>query len=501
MKGNDSPWLARFSYNNAMRTRLIALLVVTACNKTNDVPSVADAAPATSTVASASAPSASAPSATPRPAAESVQSVFAVYVGNVGKDHVALGVERRGDEVHAAFVQGYAVPIDLDGKAKSDGSIAIVERGFLTRKGSKLDFKVDAKGALTGTLTDPKSKAPVKLALALGTPFTDKDETFEKSYEGSLGSSTRLRAKWKRDKHLLTGVYRYARSKEDLKLDGTVIASTGAFDVTEKNAKGTVTGKWQGVFVSPAIVVGRWSSPDGSKSYPIALTAGQPYPEIVAIAGGGKITPQEDYSERGKACRSSIVYPDFEGLPVKAVETALDSKLRTFAGVGAPLKAEDCEGAEEALPYDMETDYSISAQRTGFVGLEMTHYAFTGGAHGNWGAQCYVADLTSGRLVQLAKELSPEALGKLSKLTKAQLQKDNGDATSLTEAGFFTDDPQVTADTNLCVRDDKGTLSLEVSFQPYEVGPWAMGAPTVQIPSSVAATLFSPGTMGAVIFK
>jgi Deacetylase PdaC/Protein of unknown function (DUF3298) len=484
-----------------MRTRLVALLIVVACNKNTDATPTIDAS-TTTTAASVSAPTtpSSKPTASASPAVEKVDSKFTVYVGTVGKDRAALGLERRGDSVHAAFIQGYAEPIDLDGTAKSDGTVTLKERGFLTRKGNSISFTIDPKGKLTGTLTDPKSKTAAKLAMSEGSPFTDKDDTFEKSYEGSLGTSTRVRAKWKRDKHIVSGVYRYARSKEDLKLDGTVIASTGAFELTEKNAKGVVTGKWQGIFTSPTVVVARWTSPDGTKTYPLSLTMTQDYPESVTLPGGGKIVPQEDYSERGKACRSSVVFPSFDGLSNRTAQTALNAKLRTFSGVGVPLKAEDCDGAEEALPYDMDSQYVVGVKRPTYVGIDISHYTFTGGAHGMYGFSCYVADLTSGRLIELNKELSPGSLATLTKLTQDQLKKDNS-TTTLTDVGFFDDNPEVTADTNVCVREEKGVLTLEVGFQPYEVAPWAMGAPTVEIPAATALPLFGAGSMGAQIFK
>ncbi len=189
-----------------------------------------------------------------------------------------------------------------------------------------------------------------------------------------------------------------------------------------------------------------------------------------------------------------------EQIAPAAVQTAPNNKLRTLSGGGAPLKSEECEGAKDDMPYDMDTAYSTSAMRAAFVGLETSQYAFTGGAHGSYGATCYVADLASGRLVRLAQELSGTALATLSTLTSAQLRKDNN-TTKLTDAGFFTDTPELTADSNVCVRDEGGVLHLEVSFQPYEIGTWAMDTPTVAISAQDAKPLFSPGTMGATIYK
>ena len=184
-----------------------------------------------------------------------------------------------------------------------------------------------------------------------------------------------------------------------------------------------------------------------------------------------------------------------------SAQAALNPRLRSIEGVGVPLKADDCAGAEDALPYDMETAYSVTAQRPTFVSLSISQYAFTGGAHGNWGATCWIADLRTGNTSRLGKELAPAALDQLSALTRAQLRKDNGDVAKLTDVGFFDDEPSVSADSSLCVVDDKGALALEVAFQPYEISPWAMGSPSAVIPADKARALFAPGSMGASIFK
>ena len=84
---------------------------------------------------------------------------------------------------------------------------------------------------------------------------------------------------------------------------------------------------------------------------------------------------------------------------------------------------------------------------------------------------------------------------KLAALVNAALKKAHS-VERLTEAGFSADALVISDDTALCV---EGT-SLVVQYQQYEVAPYVMGTPSVDIPKSEAAPLVA-GTALEPFFK
>ncbi len=450
-------------------------------------------APAPSAVASASASS----GATPAPILEST---FAGYKADAGQGrHFLVGVERIGDEVVLVLSpEAGGDLITFEGKMKDPSHFALDERVGKGRKGGHVDATYAEGGAVDLVVADPKAKAPLKLHALASTPFAATgDETFEQSYLGSLGSTLRVRVKWKRDKHLLSGIYRYTHSREDLKLDGTVVAGTGAFQLTEKNAKGTVTGRFSGLFLSRDVVIGRWYSPDRTRSFPLSMAQDQAYPQTVKLLGGETLSAQEDFSDRGKTCRATSLMPVFGGFQTAPL---LNDQLKKSAGPRV-LTKDDCDGATDELPYEYEQSFTITGQKKGYVGLSLSSYEYTGGAHGMYGTSCVVADLANHALVPLGGLLSEDARNKLSTLVTADFQKQFGEK-DLTNAGFFDATVKVDASTSLCFAvDEKGTTTLDVEFQPYEVAPWAMGAPTASISAADAKALFPAGSVGEAVLK
>ena len=481
----------------------LVVILASACNKSNETtpapkPSASWvspsplAAPSSSYASKSSASDAAAPPVF-------VESNFTAYQGTIGKDRtVLLGLERRGDELFALLVEGQGEAVALDGHMKDDGHFVLDEHAGKGRKGSQLEGAFDPDGKIALTLKDPKAKAPAKLTVAQHAPFATGTDTFEESYLGSLGNKLRVRVKWTRDKHLLTGVYRYTHSKSDLRLEGTVIASSGVFNVTEKNAKGDVTGRFAGVFLDPRHVLGRWYSADRARSLPLELRGGEAYPEALALLGGGKLTPQEDSGDRGKACKAQRIFPSFDGLPTKTAQASLNRALQSHNG---PPSADDCDGATEDLPYEFESGYTVTGQKPGYVGLSLSGYTFTGGAHGMYGVECVVADLSKGTLTHLGTVLTTEGRAKLEGMVNDELRKQFS-VTKLTDADFFDDEVKIAPATTMCLDvDAKGTTSLRVVFGLYEVTPYVMGMPEVVLPAAGVKDLFSVGSAGEAVFK
>jgi len=304
-----------------------------------------------------------------------------------------------------------------------------------------------------------------------------------------------------RDGGKLSGRYRYgATSREDLRLEGSIAEATHTFELVETDGKGAVTGRFIGTFDSKSEVTGTWVSADGKKRTPFSLSLANAYPPIVVLASGVRLIPQERHQEPVPGCAADTIFPVFDGLPKPKAARALEKALKRRLEVDKAFTAGDCAGGDPAMPNARDSSYAVLGARPGLVSLELTYYWHTGGAHGNFARSCLVADLEKGALFELGPQLRAGAFEQLSTLARAAFLAEHKVA-KLSEAGFFDDSLKVSKDTALCFRESDGAAVLEVVFQPYEIGPWAMGAPRATVPAAVARGLFKPETRGEMLFR
>ncbi len=471
----------------------IPFVLLLACDRpttstTSTTVASASAMPAHSAAAvSPAAPAASL--AKPAPTAE--RRSFHSYQGKVEKSDFRIVFERTGDKLEGIAARGTADDVPVRGEMKDASHFTLTEVVGRGKKGAVYEGKMDGL-RIIGTVKDPRGQKPVAFNAGPPAPFVESDKSFEQTYLGSLGEKVRVRMKLTRNGTKLSGTYRYTRSKDDLRLEGTVNESDGKFELVEKTAKGVLSGRFEGVFLQRGLAFARWSSPDNARTFPITLRYGDVYPEPVTIAGAVKIVPQEDYKEQGKYCVMSIFVPEVVGAEDKTAMKSLNQALRAEAG---DTKKMDCEGASEELRYETTTTYHVDKTMPGRFALTYSFYEYAGGAHGMHGVDCYVADVTKGTLTQMtAKSLSADARKKLEALTNASLKKEHGVA-KLSDVGFDGDDVKLGDDTSICIEGS----DLVVQFQPYEVAPYVMGAPAVKVAPKEAAPLVS-GTAFAPFF-
>ncbi|RYE92193.1 MAG: DUF3298/DUF4163 domain-containing protein [Myxococcales bacterium] len=296
---------------------------------------------------------------------------------------------------------------------------------------------------------------------------------------GAIGKSA-VRAQLKREGQRLTGYYRYARSRDDLTLAGTVEAQSGRFDLVE-TLGGKTTGRMRGVFLDDTHLAGDWESPDGARTQPMWLTFARPLPQVLTLAGGVKIIPRHEERTIRPSCTEEKNYPEFDGLADRKAQAALNQQLvpeQPVAGDGTrTTDAQRCEGAEADRPYWFNADYTVtSTKHAGLVGLSLGGDEYTGGAHGIGVSTCSVVELATGKLVSLHTLLTPGAREALSRLATEKLRKEHG-VTDLTEANFFESEIKAGDRPDLCLYDDHVTLH----FGSYEVAPYVMGHPEVSL--------------------
>lgn len=128
------------------------------------------------------------------------------------------------------------------------------------------------------------------------------------------------------------------------------------------------------------------------------------------------------------------------------------------------------------MQYSFETGFEVFYNSKDFVSIVLNHYQFTGGAHGNYFAVGYNINLSDGSFLSLADIVQPGKLDLLAyECEETILEKYQ--ANSLFEAGLFENEIIISEDQDFYII--PGALVLQ--FDPYEIGPYAMGEITAEI--------------------
>jgi hypothetical protein len=128
------------------------------------------------------------------------------------------------------------------------------------------------------------------------------------------------------------------------------------------------------------------------------------------------------------------------------------------------------------MQYTFETGFQVEFNTDDFLSIVMSHYQFTGGAHGNYFALGYNIELKNGSVLTLKDIIKEDSFDLLAfECEQAILEK--YEANSLIEAGLFEAEIEILDDQDFYI--NPGVLVIQ--FDPYEIGPWVMGEVTAEI--------------------
>jgi hypothetical protein len=179
----------------------------------------------------------------------------------------------------------------------------------------------------------------------------------------------------------------------------------------------------------------------------------------------------------------NIDYPQISEAEDKSVETKVNlfledefkQSIAWFEEVQSDSSYFEELGSE--MQYTFETGFQVEFNSKEFISIVMSHYQFTGGAHGNYFALGYNIKMKDGKVLALKDIIKEDSFDLLAfECEQAILEK--YDANSLIEAGLFEDEITILDDQDFYII--PGMLVLQ--FDPYEIGPWAMGEVTAEIP-------------------
>lgn len=142
----------------------------------------------------------------------------------------------------------------------------------------------------------------------------------------------------------------------------------------------------------------------------------------------------------------------------------------------------------EGYPLEFDANYSIT-ENEHFISYDFQVYQFTGGAHGGTNEETYTFDKKTGTRVALADLFTANApyLERISAHTRERL---------LATLGDYKDEKWVTEGTAPTAENFQSFIvdgdSLTIIFGQYQVGPYVLGMPEIQIPLSTLSDILKP---------
>jgi hypothetical protein len=313
-----------------------------------------------------------------------------------------------------------------------------------------------------------------------------------------------------RDGDRLSGTYFYPKVGKNIALSGTVDKS-GNVDLRESDESGKETGRFKGKWKpatnspDPSLneIEGKWSKPDGSKE-----TAFQVFQQPIEFSAAVRVTPKVvKETNKEKHYTIDAEYPQIEG-DARFEKFNREARGLITKDVAAFKTAETTEESEpgsetpaETLDSSLDIGYEIRRATDDLISVEFTEGEYSrGAAHPNSTTTVLNYDVKNGKKLTLADLFNPNSkyLSVISayciKALKEQAKKDN---TSMLDDEMLKSGASPRADNYRAWSITK--MGLWITFDPYQVAPYAAGPQYVLVPYSALKDIIKPdGPVGAL---
>jgi hypothetical protein len=317
-----------------------------------------------------------------------------------------------------------------------------------------------------------------------------------------------------RDGDRLTGTYFYPKVGKNITLSGTVDKS-GSVDLRESDESGKETGifngKWKPATDSPDPTLneieGKWSKPDGSKETAFQLTQ-QPIEFSADVRVVPKVIKEAD---KKKLYTIDAEYPQIEGDPrfEKFNREARSLIMKDVAAFKTGQTSEESETgndnvlADEARTSTLDIGYEIRYATDDLISMEFSEGSYeAGAAHGNSNTTVVNYDVKNGKKLALADLFNPSSkyLSAISayciKDLRDQSKKDKG---AMLDEEMMKSGASPRADNYRAVAITK--KGLWITFDPYQVAPYAAGPQHVLVPYAALKDIIKPDGPVAALAK
>jgi hypothetical protein len=354
--------------------------------------------------------------------------------------------------------------------------------------------------------TPPAASAPPQ-AQATASPQLDPSQggatpvAQTKHFKGSIGSSLDLQMKLVRTGDQLAGSYFYQKVGTRIDLRGNV-DKDGNLTLEEFDKSGKQTGLFKGLWAVDAsdgliTLAGNWSKPPGEKDSD-KKTAFSVHEEPITFTGDVDLVAKQ-IKESNKKLMYEIdarypqltggSNPNFEKFN-SVVRAPVLKEVAGFKKAMAPEEGEEPR-PEGSMGSDLNVSYDVALAQDDLisVGYSIGSY-YQGAAHPNTVSDAVNYDLKNGKPLKLADLFKPGAkfLQAIADYCIADLKKQGKDK------GLLDEEIQNGAAAN-AKNYRSWTITkkgLGISFDAYQVGPYAAGPQYVLVPYSALKDVINP---------
>lgn len=357
-----------------------------------------------------------------------------------------------------------------------------------------------------------KSSAPAESA---ATPVNEQDRQHPQSgaatvvetrfFTGSIGNALDLQMKLLREADKLTGSYFYQKVGTKIDLRGTV-DQNGNVLLEEFDSAGKQTGVFKGAWKQNADgiveITGDWTKPNSDKKTAFSL-----HQQPVEFSNGAEIIAKQ-IKEKNKKLKYEInvVYPQIAGSTDpnyqkfnNTVRALMTKKVADFKKEMTPSPEDEASAAEgettpeESNGSDVTVSYDVVLAKDDLIAIEFTVSSYyAGAAHPNSYMEVVNFDLKNGKQLKLADLFNPgtKYLQTIAAYCIQELKKQTKGADAALDEDWIQKGaaPELTNYDNWTIR-KKG---LGVTFDSYQVGPYAAGPQSVLVPYSVVKDMVKP---------
>ncbi len=346
--------------------------------------------------------------------------------------------------------------------------------------------------------TVPQQTANSNLAVTQEKPAGGEASVGERSYfRGTIAAGSnhlKIEMTLLRDGERVSGTYFYPKVGKNIELSG-MIDKDGNLELREKDDSGKETGVFKGKWkaaVEPnelgmANIAGKWSKPDGSKETTFELTQ-QP---IDFSAAAARFVPKVIKETNKQAhYQLEVIYPQIEGdarfdkfnkevraMITKNVAAFKTSETANETDIGTDIPA-------ETQTSTLDSDYEIRLASDDLISIEFSESAYSrGAAHPNSYTAVVNYDVRNGKKLTLVDLFNPKSnyLKAISDFSIKDLkQQSKKDKDSMLSDDMIQSGASARADNfNAWTITKQG---LWITFDPYQVAPYAAGPQQVLVP-------------------
>ena len=321
-----------------------------------------------------------------------------------------------------------------------------------------------------------------------------------KYFKGSIGSSLDLQMKLVRTGDQLAGSYFYQKLGTRINLRGNV-DKDGNLTLEEFDQAGKQTGLFKGIWTVDAgdgliNLAGNWSKPPSEKGSEKKI-AFSVHEEPIAFTGDVEIASKQ-IKESNKKLRYEIAaqYPQITGRANpnfekfnQAARALVNKEVSDFKKGMQPEGEEAEPPTDESGPGDLSVSYTVALAQDDLVSVkfDVSNYE-AGAAHPNPYSHVLNYDLKNGKQLKLSDLFKPGAkfLQTIATYCIADLKKQQKDL------------PADQIESGAAAKSDNygsWTLArrgLGITFDAYQVGPYAAGPQFVLVPYSTLKDLINP---------